>query len=223
MTEYEIENNILFNNFLEDYFYKNFRNGDKCLELELIISPICNLGCKYCYLHKYYHKSFHENMFDHDKTVNNLKKILEWIKVNNFKINLDIFSGELFAQKIGYEVMDILYDWCEKNPGKIIKITIPTNFTFIASDKYTKKVENLINKFKNIEVPIHLSASFDGKYCEENRPYVRDLDIKFDHIRDDSYYDKVFEFIKKHECGLHPMIYSKKIECWKDNFLWFQH
>lgn len=222
MTQYEIENDILFNNFLNDYFYKEFKKGNDRIELELIISPVCNLGCKYCYLHKYYHKSFHKDMFDHDKTIANLKKILKWIEHNNFKIELDIFSGELFAQKIGYEVMDIIYEWCKENEGKIQKIVIPTNFTFICSEEYTKKVGNIVKNFEQIGIQIRLSASFDGKYCEENRPYVRDLDIIFDHTRDDNYYNKVFDFIKEYDCGLHPMIYSHKIESWKDNFLWFQ-
>lgn len=222
MIQYDLENDILFNNFLEDYFYKDFRNSDSRPELELIISPVCNLGCKYCYLHKYYNKSFPQSMFDEEKTKENLKKILSWIDKNNFKLNLDIFSGELFAQNIGYEIMDIIYNWCLTTENKPLQITIPTNFTFILSEEYTKKVEDILQKFLDINIYVRLSASFDGKYCESNRPYVRDLDIKFDHTRDDEYYDKVFKFAKKWNTGFHPMIYSKKIECWKDNFLWFQ-
>lgn len=219
---YEEENNILFNNFLNDYFYKEFKKGNSILELELIISPVCNLGCKYCYLNKYYSKSFPKSTFDELKTIENLKKILKWIDKNNFKVNLDIFSGELFAQNIGYKVMDIIYDWALTTKNKPLSIVIPTNFTFILSEEYTKKVEDILYKFKNIDIPVKLSASFDGKYCEENRPYVRDLDIKFDHNRNDIYYEKVFNFAKKYDTGFHPMIYSKKIEKWKDNFLWFQ-
>lgn len=222
MIQYDLENDILFNNFLEDYFYKDFRNSEDRIELELIISPICNLGCKYCYLHKYYNESFPQEMFDEEATKANLVKILKWIDKNDFKINLDIFSGELFAQKIGYEIMDIIYDWCKVTRNKPLQITIPTNFTFILSEEYTKKVEDILEKFLAIGVYVRLSASFDGKYCESNRPYVRDLDIKFDHNRDDEYYEKVFKFAKKWDTGFHPMIYSKKIEKWKDNFLWFQ-
>jgi len=40
--------------------------------------------------------------------------------------------------------------------------------------------------------------------------------------RDDEYYDKVFAFSKKWGSGFHPMIYSNRIEYWKENFLWFQ-
>ena len=222
MMQYELENDILFNNFLEDYFYKDFRNGATRPELELIISPVCNLGCKYCYLHKYYSESFPKSMFDEEKTKENLKKILAWIDKNEFKLNLDIFSGELFAQNIGYEVIDIIYDWCKVTPNKPLQITIPTNFTFILSDEHTQKVKGILEKFLEIGVQIRLSASFDGEYCETNRPFVRDLDIKFNHNRDAEYYEKVFHFSEKWDCGFHPMVYSKNIEKWKDNFLWFQ-
>jgi hypothetical protein len=56
---------------------------------------------------------------------------------------------------------------------------------------------------------------------EENRPYKSNLDLPIEVIRDDAYYDKCFDFVKNNGGGFHPMIYSKNIEKWKDNFLWF--
>lgn len=55
-----------------------------------------------------------------------------------------------------------------------------------------------------------------------NRPFTHNLDIAFDVVRDDTYYDKVFEYIKRTKSGIHPMIYSEGIERWIDNFNWFQ-
>ena len=56
---------------------------------------------------------------------------------------------------------------------------------------------------------------------EDNRPFIRQLDIPINVIRDDAYYDKVFAFIKKHGSGIHPMLYSKGMDKWIKNFDWF--
>lgn len=57
---------------------------------------------------------------------------------------------------------------------------------------------------------------------EQNRPYIQDLDIELGGIRDDDYYDRVFEYNSKTYGGFHPMVYSKNIKNWKKNFDWFQ-
>jgi radical SAM protein with 4Fe4S-binding SPASM domain len=86
-------------------------------------------------------------------------------------------------------------------------------------------------------MPIVLSASIDGKYCEINRPFkaaiesgepnaMRSFDWKinpnFVDSRGDEFYDKFFTFAAKYNFGFHPMVYSENIEYWRDNFLWFQ-
>lgn len=223
MSFYLEENNKLYNNFLKDYFYEDFKKEDGIKNLELIVSPKCNLKCSYCYLHKNKKRIFPNDIYNEEQIKKNLKKILNWIDKNNYKMDLDIFSGELFAQKIGYEILEIIYNWCKNTNNRPKQITIPTNFTFILSEEYTKKVEDFIEKFSNLGVGLHLSASFDGKFCENNRSYKHDLDINFfNKERDEDYYDRIFIFNKKHNIGLHPMIWSEHIEDWKDNFLWFQ-
>ena len=230
---YERENQELADHFLETYFFSNFRtpkqdkkgNDRIAYTIELIISPECNLGCKYCYVHRHRKDIFPASCFDHDSTITNLYKILNWMKINHFNCDIEIFSGELFGQEIGYEVMNIIYEWAKELPeeDRLENITIPTNFTWIMSDEHANKVEELINKFASIKVNLGLSASFDGKYMEENRPYLpKGTDIPFSGIRDDEYYDKCFKFIKKNHCGLHPMVYSKNIKAWPQNFDWFQ-
>jgi len=57
---------------------------------------------------------------------------------------------------------------------------------------------------------------------EQNRPYTKTLDFDINTSRDDEYYNKVFQYCSEHQYGLHPMIYSKNIAKWKENFLWFQ-
>jgi hypothetical protein len=100
-------------------------------------------------------------------------------------------------------------------------ITIPTNFTFLNSDELSKKIEYYVKSFQELGIRLCLSASFDGKYMEVNRPFVKVLDYDINQSREDEYYDKAFKYCKDNNCGLHPMIYSKNIEQWKDNFLWF--
>ena len=219
MMTFKEENNILFNKFLEDYFYKDFKNCVK--ELELIISPKCNLKCKYCYLNKYYGKVFPEDTFNEEHILENLDKIFNWIEENDFYIHLDLFSGDLLAQKIGYQILENILNF-QKRTNRVPIVTIPTNYTFISSDYYTEKVQYLIDEFNKSNSKLLLSASFDGKYMDENRPYKHNLDIEFNHEYTDEYYDKIFKFNKKNNFGFHPMIYSLGIENWKKNFLWFQ-
>lgn len=224
---FERQNQQLADDFLQNYFYKRWHKDYTELdkpELELIISPKCNLGCKYCYIHKHRKDIFDKDIFNEELTLKNLTLVLKWLEKNQFNPNIEIFSGELFAQEIGYKVMDAIL-LHEQNIASEIRpqmITIPTNFTFLNSDELSKKIEYYVKSFQELGIRLCLSASFDGKYMEVNRPFVRVLDYDINQTREDEYYDKAFKYCKDNNCGLHPMIYSKNIEQWKDNFLWFQ-
>lgn len=228
MTVYEQQNQELADFFLNEYLYKaySYLNTEDPYSktLELIISPRCNLGCKYCYVHKYRKDIFSEDVYDSELTLKNLDLILRWLEKNKYNPELDIFSGEPLAQEIGFQVLEAIYEY-EKNVDsrwRIPRIMIPTNFTFICSEELTKRVDDLIDKLAAINIELLLSASFDGKYMEQNRPFLYNLDLDMNVERDDAYYDRVFEWCKKHCYGFHPMIYSKGIKDWKKNFLWFQ-
>lgn len=219
---YQEENDKLFNGFLQRYFWEPFKRGEQ--SIEFIISPRCNLACKYCYISKYHDKTFPETIYCTSNIIENLRKVLRWMDYNGFTCPIDIFSGEPLAQKIGYEVLDEICSFyvdkpAERRPRYII---IPTNFSFTASAEWTARVEGLMERFAAIGMPLYLSASFDGKFMDENRPYAGELDIPLRTERDDAYYDRIFEFAKKHQCGFHPMIYYSGIENWKKNFDWFQ-
>jgi radical SAM protein with 4Fe4S-binding SPASM domain len=121
----------------------------------------------------------------------------------------------------------MIYDKYKKvHPDKRIKsIMVPTNYTFILKDELIEYAEDIISKFSDIGIRVDLSASFDGKFLDSsNRPLktVINSNGKIKEPRDDQYYNKVFEFSRRHNFGFHPMVYSNKIEEWKDNFLWFQ-
>lgn len=230
MDAYMQENQELADWFMQEYFYKYFhestpRENKVGRNIELIISPKCNLGCKYCYVHRYRDKIFDDNCWDEERTIINLKKILNWLSTNRYNPNIEIFSGELLAQEVGYAVLETIYEHF-KDQEPILRpesVVIPTNFTFVCSEDAIKRVDAIRDKLASIDIALGLSASFDGKYMEENRPYLHDLDIDFGGgVRDDQYYERAFSYANAIHGGLHPMIYSKNIDKWPENFLWFQ-
>jgi len=210
---YQSENDKLLNSFLERTFFKGFkypREYPNWSRLELYMNTRCNQNCKYCYLARYGAKLYPE--FDQDKVIKNTRKLLHWLDYNDFHPNLELFSGEPLVQSTGFKVIDMVLE------HKISSLIIPTNFSFMLDDKLVHKVEERILAAKNRGIRLFLSASIDGKYCEENRP-LKGYEID---PRDDSFYDKVFGFCSKYNYGFHPMVYSELIENWCDNFLWFQ-
>ena len=213
---------LITNEFIDKYFFESFKKGEK--SLELIVSPKCNLACKYCYIKDYSHKTYPEQLYDDTITLANIKLILNWLKKNKYYPDLELFSGELLAQNIGYKILDLMLNHFRFTlPAYRPKIiVIPTNFTFICSEELTKKVESYINAFKKENIRLFLSASFDGFYEENNRPVAHSLDIPIEIVRDENYYQKLAQFCLKYDYGFHPMLYSEGIENWIENFKWFK-
>ena len=208
------QNDEVFNYFLDNYFYKNFKKEENFHGFELIFSPECDLACKYCYLNKYYDELY--TNFDEDVVMKNFKLFLNWYEKNGFICSIDIFSGELFSTNFGVNVLETLVDFFVDKEKKPREVVIPTNYTFILDDNKTARIEAALDKAKANDLKLYLSASVDGKYMEQNRP------SKLKISRDDAYYDKVFAFNKKYNFLFHPMIYADGIENWKKNFDWYQ-
>lgn len=225
---FQQENNELIKAFLNDTFFKEWRNPGRNPNfrgLELQINAICNLDCKYCYYKNYGHELYPHNISNPETILKNLEITLNWLYENKFRPEFEIFTGELFVQKVGRHALNMIYDFYKDKDDNVKPpaIVIPTNYTFITDEELTNYAELMIEKFDKINIPFILSASFDGKLIEkDNRPYKKFINHPELDPRDDNYYDKVFEFNKKYGFGFHPMIYSNKIELWKDNFLWFQ-
>jgi radical SAM protein with 4Fe4S-binding SPASM domain len=217
------ENDKLINSFLERTFFIGWKNPRaKGLEnfrsIEFMLNTRCNLNCSYCYYAKYGKDLYPLDLQDDKKVLTNLEILLDWMVENKFIPRMEVFSGDPLTQDVGLKAIEMILDKYKNLKEKPEQIVVPTNYTFILSDALVKKVDDLLVKSRKIGIPVFLSASIDGKYCEPNRPFkVGNFDP-----RDDKYYEKAFAFSKKWGFYFHPMIHSGHIEKWEKNFLWFQ-
>jgi len=234
--KYKEENDKLIESFLGRTFFKVWKDGGNpnFQSLEIMVNAYCNMSCQYCYLNRYQQQLFPDDSCDRDKIMRNLAIFFDWLIENDYKPKIELFSGELFSQEIGFQILEmILYKLA---PHYSSSVVVPTNFSFVLDRNRYDRVIDILERSRKVGFPIYLSASFDGKYCEDQRPfkfqeigkyedYGRIWKWKYNdkkNLKDDYFYNEAFKLAKKYGFGFHPMIYSKNIEKWKDNFLWFQ-
>ena len=224
MTFQEENDKLLFNildqTFLTHWQDNNLLDGiykTKLKGLQINITYACNQKCEYCYLIKYGDKLYPKEIDKQDLVLKNLKILLEWLNENYPKLNiLDIFTGEIWQSQFGLDVLQTIFDYLGKI--EIDTIVIPTNMSFLLDDEQTQKIQGYIDIFKSMGIRVIMSSSVDGLYIED---YTRPLNGKKAGIRDQAFYDKLFEFNIKNDYAVHPMLSAYAIEHWKDNYIWW--
>ena len=218
MNRFHEENNELLQHYLDRNYFKQDPDEDNYPAIEFMLTSDCDHRCKYCYLKKHEEKLYPKEIRDPELILKNAAIFLDYLAEKQCKFKPDIFSGELFSQELGFDFLELLYQHALRCPGSFKAITVPSNMSFIADEEKIRRVENEIKRFSEINITLHISASFDGKYLLENRPF-----IDGNEIRDEEYFEKLFHFVWKHRCGLHPMVSAFNIDKWKDNYQWFKN
>lgn len=191
---------------------------------ELIITPECNQRCDYCYI-----TQFGKDLYPYEKRVSkeqilkNIDLILDYFfNTKHFLFpQYDLFAGDLFTTDLFFDSMEIYYKYFKQAYDKApeffhqeppVSMCIPSNLRFVANDNITKKVYDVINKFKEFNVRVHFSWSHDGKYSQNIREKV---------TLSDEYYEKVFDFLRKTGSGIHPMLSFEGVNYLKENYNWW--
>ena len=197
-------------------YWKNKILGEKYSTIEIYLTNSCNQNCEYCYLKNNF--NIYPKEYNNQETIiKNYKIFLDFLLKEKAKINkIEFFSGDIWHTNFGIQILEILYEYCKKE--KICdSIIIPSNCYFVTKYETLMPIQNLINKFEQIDVNLVFSVSIDGKIIEED---VRPLDNKI--VRDDECYDDIFAFAKNNGYGYHPMISACGIKEWKENYFWWK-
>lgn len=224
---YQKENEELFTFFLENSFFKawGIEEYDKSNEhlgnyrhLELMVNHKCLLSCKYCYMDRHWKEYFPKGSQNSNAILKNTDILFEWLYENNYKPEIELFAGDSLTDPTCRKIAHKVFDTALAGKRVARSLVVPTNMGWLHNHKQHEDVMELLEKADYSGVPMYISASVDGKYMEENRPYK-----SANKGYTDEFYDRLFRFLSSHPAsGIHPMIYSNKIEKWIDNFLWWQ-
>lgn len=184
--------------------------------LEIYITNACNQRCEYCYLTKF------EGLYPSDKRnpellLHNLRLLYDMIVEKEYFIpKLEFFTGEIWHEKLGRDVLDITYDYIANKGMRIGWILIASNCSFCLHDEPMQEIQKRIDAFNRIGCPLCYSISVDGGMLEDVRPDI----VETDHYNDD-FYDRLFCFAKHNNFNFHPMVSAVSVERWIENYEWW--
>ena len=219
MKTWEQENDYIIENILEDFFIQASNKHDG-MGVELQITPECNQKCEYCYLYKNKDLIYPKEIRDPKLILKNLNIILNYFLEKEYQISeIDLFSGEIWASDFGIKVLQGVLYYVSKAKFKPRRVSIPSNGSFILSEKYFKQILEIKENFAYYNCNLAFSISVDGPIIEnDNRSFVND---NKNIVRDDSFYEKLFKFGQEYDYGFHPMVNAYSIENWPDQYDWW--
>lgn len=220
---FQKEQNNLLKTILNQRFFEpwSYDYGDKYslkndAHLEIYITNICNQHCSYCYLVQY-PDLYPVNGDNKELILHNLRLLYDWICDNNYHIEkCEFFTGEIWHTQFGWEVLDITLEYLRKGMP-IDWFMTATNFSFIETDKALQKMNYYLSQFKECGHNLILSCSCDGAIIEQ---YSRPTNNGY--IRDEKYWDRMFEFCKVHNFYFHPMVSATNVKDWIENYKWWE-
>ena len=193
--------------------------------IEIIVRPDCNQKCKYCYLVQHGKESYPlHTRVDRETTLRNIKLFMDYLTEKKYYVNeLDIFAGDLFYDNIFFDFIDDIYNYYvemhklypdkfDRNP-RSPAIVIPCNFSFCNDDEKIVKVQQIVDKFSELNMILYFSYSSDGIYSTDVRE-CREITEEF--------YDKVLKFCADNHWGAHPMISYENIDNAIKNYDWWK-
>ena len=184
--------------------------------LELFLTNACNQKCEYCYLVQYpdlYPKEFTSP----ELILKNLRIIYDWIIKNEYSIpKVEFFTGEIWHTQFGWDVLDLTLEYLQKGM-KTPFYLVASNFSFIFDDVARAKIHTYINKFEQYGSGLVFSCSVDGGVIEKDaRP------VNNGQVRDDTYWNNLFEFCKLHHFYFHPMVSATNVKYQIENHKWWK-
>ncbi len=183
--------------------------------LEIYLTNQCNQKCSYCYLVKY-PELYPSECTKPEIILKNLRILLTYIYDNHFRIpTVDLFSAEIWQTQFGLDILDLFLEYLQKGI-QIKNIIIPTNGSFITTDKTLVPIQKRIDACKQYDCAIIFSISIDGKYIDN---FGRERNNHTQYT--DEFYERAFSFAKINNFYFHPMIAACNVHLWKENFDWW--
>jgi radical SAM protein with 4Fe4S-binding SPASM domain len=186
-------------------------------KLEIYVTAVCNQHCEYCYLVKNA-KGLYPREYDKKDTIlKNLEKLYDWVIKNNYTIpSVEFFSGEIWHNEYGLEVLDISLE-ALKRGMQVDQWLIPSNCSFVLDKNQTARIQKRIDAFMEMGSPLVFSISVDGGPVENQ---IRGLNSGVQ--KTDEFYDDLFTFAQHNNFNFHPMVAACDIDKWIENYIWWE-